>query len=181
MRHPSCRGAAQALGIGGSMTNNHARRYRRTLLSSATAFTFLFVAGEAQAAQVETQQTTPVTTVTQQQVAQVRPVNGDEIVITGTRRTDRTSTNSASPVDVIGSQELTQQPTANLLDTIKNIVPSFFVGTYTISDASTFVRSPSLRGLPGDETLVQINGKRFNRSALVQVYSGGDTGLGFGS
>ena len=28
---------------------------------------------------------------------------------------------------------------------------------------------------------MQINGKRFNRSALVQVYSGGDTGLGFGS
>ena len=29
--------------------------------------------------------------------------------------------------------------------------------------------------------LVQINGKRFNRSALVQVYIGGDTGLSFGS
>ena len=29
--------------------------------------------------------------------------------------------------------------------------------------------------------LVQINGKRFNRSALVQVYTGGDTGLSFGS
>ena len=35
--------------------------------------------------------------------------------------------------------------------------------------------------LPGDEVLVQINGKRFNRSALVQVYTGGDTGLSFGS
>ena len=29
--------------------------------------------------------------------------------------------------------------------------------------------------------LVQINGKRFNRSALVQVYVGGDTALSFGS
>ena len=28
---------------------------------------------------------------------------------------------------------------------------------------------------------MQINGKRFNRSALVQVYTGGDTGLSFGS
>ena len=43
------------------------------------------------------------------------------------------------------------------------------------------MRAPSLRGLPGDEVLVQINGKRFNRSALVQVYTGGDTGLSFGS
>ena len=102
-------------------------------------------------------------------------------MITGTRRTDRTVTNSASPIDVISSAELVQQPTANLLDTVKNIVPSFFVGQNTISDASSFVRAPSLRGLPGDEVLVQINGKRLNRSALVQVYTGGDTGLSFGS
>src|SRR5205814_6501560 len=98
----------------------------------------------------------------------------DKIFLTGRRRTDRTVTNSASPIDVISSQELTTQPTANLLDTVKNIVPSFFVGQNTISDASSFVRAPSLRGLPGDEVLVQINGKRFNRSALVQVYTGGD-------
>ncbi len=101
--------------------------------------------------------------------------------MTGTRRLDRTVTNSASPIDVISATELTNQPTANLLDTIKNIVPSFYVPQNTISDASTFVRAPSLRGLPADEVLVQINGKRFNRSALVQVFSGGDTGLSFGS
>ena len=166
--------------IGGSMTKSNGRLSRQILLSSASALTF-FGAGAAQAAQVETQQATPVTTVTQDQLAQVRPVNSDEIVITGTRRTDRTSTNSASPVDVIGAQELTSQPTANILDTIKNIVPSFYVGQNTISDASTFVRAPSLRGLPGDEVLVQINGKRFNRSALVQVFTNGDTGLSFGS
>ncbi|HEU5285132.1 MAG TPA: TonB-dependent receptor, partial [Sphingomicrobium sp.] len=56
-----------------------------------------------------------------------------------------------------------------------------YVPQNTISDASTFVRAPSLRGLPADEVLVQINGKRFNRSALVQVFTGGDTGLSFGS
>lgn len=85
----------------------------------------------------------------------------------GTRRTDRTLTNSASPVDVISSAELATQPAANIMDSIKNVVPSFFVGQNTISDASTFVRAPSLRGLPSDEILVMINGKRFNRSALV--------------
>src|SRR5689334_1793749 len=169
MRHPRCGSAARALSIGGFMTNINGRLSRQILLTSASAFT-LFFAAEAQAAQPAQPTTGPQTT-----------VNTDEIVVTGTRRTDRTSTNSASPVDVIGAQELTQQPTANLLDTVKNIVPSFFVGQNTISDASSFVRAPSLRGLPGDEVLVQINGKRFNRSALVQVYTGGDTGLSFGS
>ena len=105
----------------------------------------------------------------------------DEVVVIGTRRTDRTLTNSASPVDVISSSDLQAQPSANMLDAVKNLVPSFFVPQNTISDASSFVRAPSLRGLPGDEVLVMLNGKRFNRSALVQVYTGGDTGLSFGS
>lgn len=105
----------------------------------------------------------------------------DSIVVIGTRRTDRTVTDSASPVDVISSADLQNQPSADMLDTVKNVVPSFFVGQNTISDASTFVRAPSLRGLPADQVLVMLNGKRMNRSALVQVYSGGDTGLSFGS
>lgn len=104
-----------------------------------------------------------------------------DIVVIGTRRTDRTLTNSASPIDVISASELNAQPAANMLDAVKNIVPSFYVGQNTISDASTFVRSPSLRGLPGDEILVMLNGKRYNRSALVQVYGGSDSGLSFGS
>jgi len=103
------------------------------------------------------------------------------VVVIGTRRSDRTLTNSPSPVDVISSTELKSQPAGNMLDVIKNIVPSFFVPQNTISDASSFVRAPSLRGLPGDEVLVMLDGKRYNRSALVQVYTGGDTGLSFGS
>jgi iron complex outermembrane recepter protein len=104
-----------------------------------------------------------------------------EVVVTGTRRTDRSLTDSASPIDVISGTDINAQPTANMLDTVRNLVPSFYVGQNTISDASTFVRAPSLRGLPSDEVLVLLNGKRFNRSALVQVYNGGDTGLSFGS
>jgi iron complex outermembrane receptor protein len=82
---------------------------------------------------------------------------------------------------VIGADELVGQPQANLLDVVRNLVPSFYVPQNTISDASTFVRAPSLRGLGADQILVMINGKRYNRSALVQVYTGGDTALSFGS
>jgi iron complex outermembrane recepter protein len=117
----------------------------------------------------------------QQAAAEEEATKADDIIVIGTRRTDRTITDSASPVDVISAAELTSQPASNLLDAVKNIVPSFFVSQNTISDASTFVRSPSLRGLPADNILVQLNGKRYNRSALVQVYSGGDTALGYGS
>ena len=151
------------------MTRTRTHQVKCTLFASAATLASLLVAEPAIAAAAAAAAQAPP------------PASTDQIVITGTRRTDRTVTNSASPIDVIGSQELTTQPTANLLDAVKNIVPSFYVPTNSISDASTFVRAPSLRGLPGDEVLVQINGKRFNRSALVQVYVGGDTGLSFGS
>ena len=103
------------------------------------------------------------------------------IVVVGTRRTDRSILDAASPVDVIGAAELATQPASNVLDVVKALVPSLYVGQNAISDASTFVRAPSLRGLSADEVLVQLNGKRLNRSALVQVFTGGDTALSFGS
>ena len=84
-------------------------------------------------------------------------------------------TDSASPVDIIGSAELATQPAADMLEVLKNVVPSFNVAQNMISDASTFVRAPSMRGLAGDMTLVMINGKRLNRAALVQVAAGDPT------
>src|SRR5882724_12194388 len=104
-----------------------------------------------------------------------------EVIVTGTRRLDRTVAESSAPIDVLSGAELASYPTASMLDTLSNLVPSFIVGQNAISDASSFVRSPSLRGLPADEMLVMLNGKRMNRSALVQVYQGGETELAFGS
>ncbi len=105
----------------------------------------------------------------------------EEVIVTGTRRHDRTVLESSAPIDVLSGSDLAVQSTGNMLDTLSNLVPSFIVGQNAISDASSFVRSPSLRGLPGDEMLVMLNGKRMNRSALVQVYQGGETELSFGS
>ena len=141
----------------------------KTWLACGTAAIALFVVQPAMAQDTETE------------TADAADAKGESIVVIGSRRTDRSAADSASPVDIIGSEEIGAQPVANMLDAVKNIVPSFFVSQNTISDASTFVRSPSLRGLPADNILVMLNGKRYNRSALVQVYSGGDTALGFGS
>src|SRR5882724_3989538 len=104
-----------------------------------------------------------------------------EVIVTGTRRVDRTAEESSAPIDVLSGTDLESQATTNMLDTLSSAVPSFIVGQNSISDASSFVRSPSLRGLPGDEMLVMLNGKRMNRSALVQVFQGGETELSFGS
>lgn len=145
------------------------RRSRKVALAATAATLAIFLSDPALAQDTTT-------------AADTAAATADEaIVVIGTRRTDRTVTDSASPVDVISAADLQTQPSANMLDTVKNVVPSFFVGQNSISDASTFVRAPSLRGLPADQVLVMLNGKRLNRSALVQVYTGGDTGLSFGS
>ncbi|UVO54404.1 TonB-dependent siderophore receptor [Sphingomonas sp. SUN039] len=142
--------------------------YRALMLASLSAAAMVSAPAFAQ-----TPQATP-------QAAEEAPA-GQDIIVIGTRRTDRSVTDSASPIDVIGATDLAASPQVNMLDTIKNLVPSFFVPQNTISDASTFVRAPSLRGLGADQILVMINGKRYNRSALVNVYTGADTALSFGS
>jgi iron complex outermembrane receptor protein len=104
-----------------------------------------------------------------------------EVIVTGTRRTDRTVAESSAPIDVLSGADLANPASGNMLDALSSVVPSFIVGQNSISDSSSFVRAPSLRGLPGDQMLVMLNGKRFNRSALVQVFQGGETALSFGS
>ena len=147
---------------------------RTGMLSRFLAGGSLLVAGVAAVPAAAQTAAAPVT-------AQAAPEDSGTIIVTGTRRTDRSITDSASPVDVVSAADLRTQPAADLLDVVRNLVPSFFVGQNTISDASTFVRAPSLRGLGADQVLVQMNGKRYNRSALVQVLTGGDTALSFGS
>ena len=151
------------------MRINASRRSRKVVLAATAASLAVFLATPAMAQSTAGADETAADA-----------DKAESIVVIGTRRLDRSSTNSASPVDVIGSTELQSQGSSNMLDAVRNVVPSFFVGQNTISDASSFVRAPSLRGLPGDEILVMLNGKRFNRSALVQVYTGGDTALNFG-
>jgi len=147
----------------------HMTSYRAIMLASLSSAAVMATPAFAQAPQAAPQ------------TAEDATPKGEDIIVIGTRRTDRSVTDSASPIDVIGASELAASPQVNMLDTVRNLVPSFFVPQNTISDASTFVRAPSLRGLGADQILVMINGKRYNRSALVNVYTGADTALSFGS
>ncbi|WP_026091781.1 TonB-dependent receptor [Blastomonas sp. AAP53] len=95
-----------------------------------------------------------------------------DIVVTGTRRTDRTVIESSVPIDVFTSDDLKTQPSPQLQTILQTLVPSFNQQRNLLGDASAFVRPPTLRGLPPDQILVLINGKRMHRSALVQVAGG---------
>jgi len=93
----------------------------------------------------------------------------DEVVIIGNRSKPRTILDSPVPIDVIGVDELKSsgQPTVDKMLTYK--VPSFNSTNQTISDATAHFDPADLRGLGPSRTLVLVNGKRKNQSALVYI------------
>jgi iron complex outermembrane receptor protein len=93
----------------------------------------------------------------------------ETIIVTGTRRENRTVTQSAIPIDVFTAEDLTRQGTSDTNSLFQTVIPSFSVPQSAISLGSSFVRPPNLRGLPPDQTLVLVNSKRRHRSAVVNI------------
>ena len=96
-------------------------------------------------------------------------VSLDEVVLVGNRAKPRTILDSPVPIDNVGVAELrnTGQPTVDKMLTYK--VPSFNSTNQTISDATAHFDPADLRGLGPSRTLVLVNGKRKNQSALVYI------------
>jgi iron complex outermembrane receptor protein len=97
----------------------------------------------------------------------------EEVVAVGTRREARSVGDSPAPVDIIGGSDFTNQGAADLPDMIRTLVPSFNVNTQPISDAATLIRPANLRGLPPDNMLVLVNGKRRHRGAVISFLGSG--------
>ncbi len=91
------------------------------------------------------------------------------VVVTGTRRSERTVFESNVPVDVVAATSLHTVPSSDLNDKIAATVPSYSVQRLPLSDGAIFNRPATLRGLSPDQTLVLINGKRRHRSAYIDV------------
>jgi iron complex outermembrane receptor protein len=94
---------------------------------------------------------------------------GDTIIVTGTRRADRTVADSPVPVDVIGGAALVQTGVPELSRVLRDLVPSFNFPQPSITDGTDVIRPATLRGLGPDQTLVLVNGKRRHTSALLNI------------
>lgn len=97
----------------------------------------------------------------------------EEVVVTGSRRAPRSVGDSAAPIDVIGGDDFENQGSMDMSDMLRTLVPSYNVNTQPISDAATLIRPANLRGLPPDNTLVLVNGKRRHRAAVISFLGGG--------
>ena len=96
----------------------------------------------------------------------------EEIITTGTRRSQRSASNSSIPIDVITGQEFESVGSADLDEMLRAVIPSYNVDRQSIADAATLVRPANMRGLPPDNVLIMVNGKRRHRSGVIAELGG---------
>jgi iron complex outermembrane recepter protein len=102
------------------------------------------------------------------------------IEVVGTRRQDRSATNSPAAVDVLDVRGLaTTSGQLDMNQLLQVVAPSFNANRQSGADGSDHLDPATLRGLGPDQTLVLINGKRRHQSSLINIFGSrgrGNTG-----
>lgn len=93
---------------------------------------------------------------------------GDTIIVTGTRQTARSATESMAPIDVLSAKDLQATGKQSVRDLLGTLLPSINVSN-SGAGASFAVKTLSLRGLAGDHVLVLVNGKRRHNTATMFI------------
>ena len=93
----------------------------------------------------------------------------EEAVVVGSRHAPRSEKDSAAPLDVLNADELRTQAAVDMDDMLRTLTPSYNIQRHGIDDEATLVRPATLRGLPPDNLLVLVNGKRRHRSGVIAL------------
>ncbi len=91
----------------------------------------------------------------------------EEVVVLGTRRTDRTIIESSVPIDIIDRKQIESIGTTQTVELLQALVPSLNSFKNSITDGTDYVRPINLRGLGSEHVLVLVNGKRRHTSPVV--------------
>ncbi|HEX5577715.1 MAG TPA: TonB-dependent receptor, partial [Gemmatimonadaceae bacterium] len=97
------------------------------------------------------------------------PIGLDQVVVTGTRATDRTVLEAPVPIDVLSVADIQATGRSETMQVIQMLAPSINFPRPSVNDGTDHIRPATLRGLGPDQTLVLVNGKRRHTTALVHV------------
>jgi len=103
----------------------------------------------------------------------------DEIILVGSRTAPRSNADTALPVDVVGVKELTATGQNTFDKALQFRIPSFNTVQTPVNDATSLLDPYEIRNMGPSRTLVLINGKRKNVSALLYTQDSpgrGETG-----
>ncbi|WNW02558.1 TonB-dependent receptor [Tenacibaculum sp. HL-MS23] len=103
----------------------------------------------------------------------------DEVVITGSRTPTRSNTTSALPIDIVSSKDLQSTGQATFDKALQYKIPSFNTVQTPVNDATSLLDPYEIRNMGPSRTLILINGKRKNLSALLYTQDSpgrGETG-----
>ncbi len=102
-----------------------------------------------------------------------------DVIVVGTRTAPRSSTTTPLPVDVFRAKELTSTGQTTFDKALQYRVPSFNTVQTPVNDATALLDPYEIRNMGPSRTLVLINGKRKNMSALLYTQTSpgrGETG-----
>jgi iron complex outermembrane receptor protein len=97
------------------------------------------------------------------------PTELDTVQVVGSRARGRTAAETAAPVDIITSVQLSKAGVQEVGQVLQMLEPSFNFSRTFVSDGTDILRPATLRSLGPDQVLVLVNGKRRHQQALVNV------------
>ncbi len=103
----------------------------------------------------------------------------EEFIVVGSRTAPRSNTDTPLPVDVVGVKELTSTGQATFDKALQYRIPSFNTVQTPVNDATSLLDPYEIRNMGPSRTLILINGKRKNLSALLYTQTSpgrGETG-----
>ncbi|MEZ4888696.1 MAG: TonB-dependent receptor [Chitinophagales bacterium] len=102
-----------------------------------------------------------------------------DVVVTGSRTAPRSSTSTPLPIDVVGAKELAMTGQNSFDKALTYRIPSFNSVNTPVNDATSLLDPYEIRNMGPSRTLILINGKRKNTSALLYTQTSpgrGETG-----
>jgi iron complex outermembrane receptor protein len=103
----------------------------------------------------------------------------NEIVVTGSRTPVRSNTKSPLPIDIVSAKDLVATGQTTFDKALQFKIPSFNTVQTPVNDATSLLDPYEIRNMGPSRTLILINGKRKNLSALLYTQTSpgrGETG-----
>ena len=102
-----------------------------------------------------------------------------EIIVTGSRTPQRSNTKSPLPIDIVSAKDLVATGQTTFDKALQYKIPSFSTVQTPVNDATSLLDPYEIRNMGPSRTLILINGKRKNLSALLYTQTSpgrGETG-----